>query len=214
MSSEEKPDDLPEATEPDEPTRPKDYRILDAGALRALAHPLRVQIYDILSQYGPQTASSLAARLGESSGATSYHLRALAAHDLIREVEGKGTGRERWWERPKGGVTFANPEAMRTPSGRAATQLVMAEFFRRRQQQLLDYVNRGIINEPETWQESSLLSTSTARMTVEQTEKLGREIQALVDAATDKYRDQQGEGVRPVTIRADIFPLPNEGEAS
>ena len=214
MSSEDKPDGLPEATEPDEATRPKDYRVLDAGALRALAHPLRVQIYDILSQYGPQTASSLAARLGESSGATSYHLRALAAHDLIREVEGRGTGRERWWERPKGGVTFANPEAMRTPSGRAATQLVMAEFFRRRQQQLVDYVNRGIINEPETWQESSLLSTSTARMTVEQTQKLGREIQALVDAATDKYRDQQGEGVRPVTIRADIFPLPNEGEAS
>ncbi|MGC5223248.1 ArsR/SmtB family transcription factor [Micromonospora sp. DT81.3] len=214
MSSDDRPNGHGEATEPDEATRPKDYRVLDAGALRALAHPLRVQIYDILSQYGPQTASSLAARLGESSGATSYHLRALAAHDLIREIEGRGTGRERWWERPKGGVTFANPEAMRTPSGRAATQLVMAEFFRRRQQQLVDYVNRGIINEPETWQESSLLSTSTARMTVEQTQKLGREIQALVDAATDKYRDQQGEGVRPVTIRADIFPLPNEGEAS
>ena len=37
-----------------------DDRVLDTGALRALAHPLRVQIYDILSQYGPQTASSLA----------------------------------------------------------------------------------------------------------------------------------------------------------
>ena len=102
-----------------------------------------MQIYDILSQYGPQTASSLAERLGESSGATSYHLRALAAHDLIREVEGRGTGRERWWERPKGGVSFANPEAMKTPSGRAATQLVMAEFFRRRQEQLVEFINRG-----------------------------------------------------------------------
>ena len=59
-------------------------RVLDTGALRALAHPLRVQIYDILSQYGPQTASSLAEKLGESSGSTSYHLRALAKHDLIR----------------------------------------------------------------------------------------------------------------------------------
>ena len=45
----------------------RESRVLDAGALRALAHPLRIEIYDILSQYGAQTASSLAERLGESS---------------------------------------------------------------------------------------------------------------------------------------------------
>ncbi|MGP4854899.1 winged helix-turn-helix domain-containing protein, partial [Klebsiella pneumoniae] len=74
----------------------REQRVLDGGALRALAHPLRVEIYDLISQYGPQTASTLAAMTGESSGATSYHLRALAKHDLIREVEGQGTARERW----------------------------------------------------------------------------------------------------------------------
>jgi len=204
-----------EETAPQEPRHgEKDYRVLDAGALRALAHPMRVQIYDILSQYGPQTASSLAQRLGESSGATSYHLRALAAHDLIREVEGKGTGRERWWERPVGGVSFANPDAMKTPSGRAATQLVMAEFFRRRQDQLMSFIERGIGAEPEEWQEGSLLSTATTRMTAEQTQKLVNDIQDLIDEAVDKYRTQEGEDVRPITIRADIFPLPTEGEAS
>ena len=36
--------------------RHNEDRVLDSGALRALAHPLRVRIYDILSQYGPQTA--------------------------------------------------------------------------------------------------------------------------------------------------------------
>ena len=75
------------------------------------------RIYDILSQYGPQTASSLAERLGESSGSTSYHLRALAKQDLIREATDRGTGRERWWERPIGGVSFANPDAMATRPG-------------------------------------------------------------------------------------------------
>ncbi|MEZ5110457.1 MAG: helix-turn-helix domain-containing protein [Microbacteriaceae bacterium] len=192
----------------------RDMRVLDAGALRALAHPLRVEIYDILSQYGPQTASSLAARLGESSGSTSYHLRALAKHDLIREVEGRGSGRERWWQRPVGGVTFTNPDAMKTASGRAATQLVMAEFFRRREEQLRSYVNGGVALEGDAWQEASLVSTSTARMTAEQTQQLVDDIQALIDAAVDRYRDQQRDGARPVTIRADIFPLPNEGRPS
>jgi len=189
-------------------------RVLDAGALRALAHPLRVKIYDILSQYGPQTASSLAERLGESSGSTSYHLRALAKHDLIQEVADRGSGRERWWERPVGGVSFANAEAMKTPSGRAATQIVMSEFFRLRQEQLMRFVESGLRDEDEAWQEGSMISTSTTRLTPEQAQELNRKIMALIDDAVHTYRDQTGDGVRPVTIRADLFPLPLLGEDS
>jgi hypothetical protein len=202
---------MTQGEEPEKNIDPDGYRILDAGALRALAHPLRVQIYDILSQYGPQTASSLASLTGESSGATSYHLRALAKHDLIREVEGRGTARQRWWERPVGGVSFANPEAMKTPSGRAATQLVMNEFFNRRHQQLMQYISRGLQTDPQNWQEGSMISTATARLTAEQTHDLARKVQALLDETVEKYRDQQGDDVRPVSMRADIFPLPEEG---
>ncbi|GAA2991528.1 hypothetical protein JOD63_001197 [Microbacterium terrae] len=192
--------------------RHREDRVLDTGALRALAHPLRVRIYDILSQYGPQTASSLAAQLGESSGSTSYHLRALAKHDLIRECADRGTARERWWERPVGGVSFANPDALKSPAGRSATQLVMSEFFRNRNEQLIEFINRGINNEEEAWQESSLISTATTRLTAEQSQELGLKIMALIDEAVDTYRNQTGEDVRPVTIRADMFPLPNLGE--
>lgn len=194
--------------------RHSEDRVLDSGALRALAHPLRVRIYDILSQYGPQTASTLAERLGESSGSTSYHLRALAKHDLIREAPDRGTGRERWWERPIGGVSFANPEAMATPAGRAATQVVMNEFLRGRNDQLLEFVNRGIGGEDEMWQEGTIVSTATARLTPEQSKELTIKIMALIDEAVDNYRDQTGENVRPVTIRADVFPLPDLGGKS
>jgi DNA-binding transcriptional ArsR family regulator len=190
-------------------------RVLDTGALRALAHPLRVKIYDILSQYGPQTASSLAAQLGESSGSTSYHLRALAKHDLIREVESRGTGRERWWERPQGGISFANQDALKTPAGRSATQIVMNEFFRNRHEQLMRYVNSGIIAEGDSpWQEGSLISTATTRLTPDQARELAAKIMALIDESVDAYRDQNGPDVRPVSIRADLFPLPDLGESS
>ncbi len=200
-------DDTAAATADVEQRHSKD-RVLDSGALRALAHPLRVKIYDILSQYGPQTASSLAERLGESSGSTSYHLRALAKHDLIREAEDRGTARERWWERPVGGVSFASPAAMTTPAGRAATQVVMNEFLRNRNDQLLEFVNRGIDGADELWQEGTLVSTATARLTPEQSKELAAAIMALIDEAVDTYREQNGEDVRPVTIRADLFPLP------
>ncbi len=194
--------------------RHREDRVLDSGALRALAHPLRVRMYDILSQYGPQTASSLAEMLGESSGSTSYHLRALAKHDLIRERVEQGTGRERWWERPEGGVSFANPEAMNTPAGRAASQIVMTEFLRGRNDQLMAFVQRGFTGIDAEWQEATLISTGTSRLTPAQSEELGHKIMALIDDAVDNYRNQTGENVRPVSIRADIFPLPDLGEKS
>jgi DNA-binding transcriptional ArsR family regulator len=193
--------------------RHSEDRVLDTGALRALAHPIRVRIYDILSQYGPQTASSLAERLGESSGSTSYHLRALAKHDLIHECEDRGTGRERWWERPIGGVSFGSPDSIATPAGRAATQLVMNEFLRTRNDQLLEFINRGIAGEAEAWKEGTLISTATARLTPAQTKELSLKIMALIDEAVDTHRNQTGEDVRPVSIRADLFPLPEIGES-
>ncbi|WP_439592604.1 helix-turn-helix domain-containing protein [Microbacterium sp.] len=206
-------EELPDAVNPTEARHSED-RVLDSGALRALAHPLRVRMYDILSQYGPQTASSLAEMTGESSGSTSYHLRALAKHDLIRESAGRGTGRERWWERPEGGVSFANPEAMATPAGRAASQIVMTEFLRGRNQQLMDFVERGFNGLEDFWQNGTLISTATTRLTPEQSKELQLKIMALIDDAVDTYRNQTGENVRPVSIRADVFPLPELGEKS
>ncbi len=188
-------------------------RVLDTGALRALGHPMRVKIYDILSQYGPQTASSLAAQLGESSGATSYHLRALAKHDLIQECADRGTGRERWWERPEGGITFGNQDALKTPAGRSATQIVMNEVLRRRQDQLMEFVNGGLTAYGE-WEQGSMISTATTRLTPAQSKELSLKILALIDDAVETYRDQTGDDVRPVTIRADLFPLPTLGESS
>lgn len=72
-------------------------RPMDAAQLRALAHPLRLQLLQVLHE-GPATASQLARRLGESSGATSYHLRALHRAGMVEEAEQRNA-RERWWQR-------------------------------------------------------------------------------------------------------------------
>ena len=180
-------------------------RVLDVGELRALAHPMRIRIYDLLAQYGPQTASSLAEMVGESSGVTSYHLRALAKHELIREVAGRGTGRERWWERPRGPVMMSNPEAVRTPAGRAATEVVIAEFYRQRHEELMRFLRASMKLDPQEW--PGTLVTANARLTREQADEVGRRIQAVIDETVEAYRGQQGEGVMPFQLRADVFPL-------
>lgn len=195
---------------PADPAGTAPVRTLDQGALKALAHPLRVQMYDILSQHGPQTASSLAELTGESSGSTSYHLRALAKHDLIREVAGRGSARERWWERPRGGVSLTNPDAMKTPAGRAASQVVMTEFLNRRHQQLMRYMALSMNAAASPDADEALISTSTVRLTPAQSAELIRRLQDLVDEFSDTYRDQDAADARPFNIRADVFPLPDE----
>lgn len=186
-------------------------RVLDAGALRALAHPLRVQLYDILSQYGPQTASTLAEITGESSGSTSYHLRALAKHDLIRELEGRGSGRERWWERPSGAISFTNPDAMRTPAGLAATQLVMTEHLNRRHQQLLRFATESMRTPEHFGDQAAMISTATLKLTHAQAKDLTERLSAIVTEVRESTRDQQVEGLHPFTVRMDVFALPEEG---
>ena len=183
----------------------RENRELDAGALRALAHPIRIRIYDILSQRSPQTASSLAEHLGESSGSTSYHLRALAKHDLIREVEGKGSGRERWWERPRGAISLGAPSAVRTPAGRAASQIVSTEFYRQRHDQLMAFLDHSMRHDSD--ETDANLITANARLTAAQFAELSAAMTNLIDDAVRNYRDQEGDGVRPYMIRLDLFPL-------
>lgn len=183
-------------------------RTLDAGALKALAHPLRVRIFDLLASRGPQTASSLAAFLGETSGSTSYHLRALAAHDLIQEVEGRGTARERWWELPKGRLNVPSPDEVTSPANRASAQIVTSEFFRLRHESLMEYVNRPMQNEPEEWRDVGLTTTTHLDMTAAQVRELRGEIEALVESAIERFRGQTGPDVRRISLRAEIFDMP------
>ncbi|AVL97431.1 helix-turn-helix domain-containing protein [Microbacterium paraoxydans] len=189
-------------------TNETQVRTLDAGALKALAHPLRVKIFDLLASRGPQTASSLAALVGETSGSTSYHLRALAAHDLIREVEGRGTARERWWERPKGRIDMPGPDEQMSPANRAAAQIVTSEFFRLRHETLMQYLNRPESDVPEGWRDVGITITTHLDVTPAQAMALRQEIEDLIEQAIERYRGQTGPDVRRVSVRAELFDLP------
>ena len=71
--------------------------VLDSRGLRGLAHPMRVQILDLLDLDGPATATMLADSLGVRSGSTSWHLLKLAEVGLIVEVPQPRGRRGRWW---------------------------------------------------------------------------------------------------------------------
>jgi DNA-binding transcriptional ArsR family regulator len=107
----------------------------DTAALKALTHPLRIQLLGLLRQHGPATASELAARTGESSASTSYHLRVLAKYAFIAEAEHRD-GRERRWRALHTLTSWSNESMEATEAGRAFVGLA-----RRRQ---IEHLERSL----------------------------------------------------------------------
>ncbi|NHA66963.1 helix-turn-helix transcriptional regulator [Phycicoccus sp. CMS6Z-2] len=88
--------------------------------MRALAHPVRVRLLTRLQLGGPSTATRLAPEVGASPSVTSWHLRHLAEHGLVRDAATAGSGRERWWEASARGFRFQRT----SPGGTEAARLL------------------------------------------------------------------------------------------
>lgn len=182
--------------------------VLPSESLKSLAHPLRVRLYDELSSYGPFTASMLAERLGESSGATSYHLRQLARAGLVREDTSRGKGRERWWERSPGSIAI--PDARKLPPGsaeRLAVKLVEDEWYRSREQNFHEFVAEGEQVFGPEWLDIATSDTINLRLTPDQLHGLVTDIDAVLQTYIQAYKRTPSPGSRPVQIHVNAFPL-------
>lgn len=184
-----------EASEPH--TRP--------ALLRGLAHPLRIQLLRALRHHGPATASQLAERLGESSGATSYHLRQLAAHGFVEDDTTRGKGRERWWKAAVQGTTFdeslyKNPD----PEVRGAVEVYLHEIATIHAQELNTWL--GTRHDwDEAWAGSTDMSDFTLRLAPERLRELNAEIHELIDAYRDSA-DPDAPGAARVRMHLHAFP--------
>lgn len=193
--------------EPQERERGSVERTLDMESLKALAHPLRVQILDTLSTYGQFTASGLAERLGESSGATSYHLRQLEKHGFVSEVEGKGTARERWWERVPVGISLTPEGAAPSEAAKAASKTILTEWERGRSRLLADFIEQGYDVLDEPWVQASSIATASLRLTSEQLKEISDAWMDFIQPYVERYRGQNPPSSRPVQIHFNAFPV-------
>ena len=71
--------------------------ITDPLALRALTHPLRLDLLELLTATGPATAAHCGRVLGASQASCSFHLRQLAKYGFVAEAEPGTDRRERKW---------------------------------------------------------------------------------------------------------------------
>ena len=100
---------------------------LDAQGMRALAHPVRLAILNWLQADGPNTATGLSEHVGATPSVTSWHLRHLAKHGLVRDAGDRGTGRERWWESAGRGFRFTASDEPASREASTALQSVIEQ---------------------------------------------------------------------------------------
>ncbi|WP_150460666.1 winged helix-turn-helix domain-containing protein [Nesterenkonia ebinurensis] len=183
-------------------------RIKDVQALKAFAHPLRMQIMEYLNDREEATSTTLAKHLGESTGQTSYHLRQLAKYGFVKEVEGKGTARERWWR--SGGLNIASEDAQSLAQQSPLLETLAERQVRSGAAKLLDYMGRLAEEDPE-WVAASGNSAVSTQMTHKEMKALRDEVWDLIDKHTDaaKARREAGktEGRRRVRLHFAFFPL-------
>lgn len=181
--------------------------LTDAGALRALAHPLRLRLVELLGIHGPATATELAGRVGHSPANCSWHLRQLAAAGFIEESEG-GTGRQRIWKFVPTGHSYASspedPEFAEAAAAASAMQLEH-EVGELRQWRAARH------EEPVQWRESAFTTQSILWLTAEELEELSEEIKQLFLNRVQRHVEPETrpEGSRPIRLYSWGFPAKN-----
>lgn len=186
-----------------QPPPGRTVRVRDPQVLRALAHPLRGRLLGLLRLDGPSTASRLATRVGESSGTTSYHLRQLARHGFVAEVEGRGTARERWWTAQHTMTDWQPDELINQPGGLEANEQMQRHQIEGWGRELRAWAEHGRSHGRE-WAAVAGLSDYVLRLTPAQTRELLDELYAVLDRWSSPGEPQPDAVL--VNVLAGAFP--------
>lgn len=189
-------------------------RVSDASALKALAHPLRMDLIELLVTEGAQTASQAAARLGETPANCSWHLRKLAEHGFVREVTGV-PGRSRPWRVVTEGLTWGDPDddAETTAAGEALTDVLLE-----RELQRLRAARAAAPREPREWRDATSVYQSKLWLTAAEAEELSEQLTQLFLTHAERLRDPAArpEDSRLVSLVGWLVPSgpPRERQAT
>ncbi len=150
-----------------------------ATALRALAHPLRWKLIDLIGRDQTATATRCARELGESVASCSYHLNMLAKYGFVEQVP-RGAGREKPWRL----TSFEQNLSGRGlgVEGQRAAQAASEVFLDHELGRLKERLRR-CHEEPPPWRDVTGFGGVTTYLTVEEL----REVTAAIDEITQRY---------------------------
>lgn len=179
---------------------------LDPRTLRGLAHPVRVRMLGLLRERGPSTATLLAAQLGLSSAATSYHLRQLAQHGFIVEDAERGNARERWWRAAHRRTTVTDVAPESYGDFEIYLRAVTTQYAARVERAVSEYATR-----PEQWVHVGTFSDWSRRLTPEETTAMQDELVEVINRYRAYEDDEPGTAeTARVVVQLQVMPFPQD----
>jgi DNA-binding transcriptional ArsR family regulator len=189
-----------------DPSRTIELR--DPRALRAVAHPIRLQLVGLLRREGPLTATRAGELIGQSPASCSFHLRQLAKYGLVEEAGG-GRGRERPW---RATALFTSwPNVASTPEQAAATELLSAVVVERYFERIMHWLEQRS-RDSTSWQEAATFGDRMLYLTSDELAQLDRDVEELLAPYHERTasRGARPEDARLVTFIRFGFPEPDE----
>lgn len=166
--------------------------ITDPQRIRAIAHPLRIELLDVLGSVPEATATECAQRTGESVASCSFHLRMLAKYGYIEP--GEPRGREKPWRlvsRSRSVSADWSDPASVAAAGEFALLTIDQEAER-----LRSWI-RQVKDEPRDWSEVTVITRSTVWLTRDEL----AEVSDALASITDRFRDRDDPAARPAGVR-------------
>jgi DNA-binding transcriptional ArsR family regulator len=160
----------------EEATPTSDVRqISDPQTMRALAHPVRVALMELLGLQGPMTATEAGERIGETPTTCSFHLRQLAKYGFVEEAGG-GRGRARPWRLSTFGMRLSAGEDSESELALAAVSHLFRERALTRYRSWLE--GRGAY--PRAWRQAAGEGEFIFYLTASELDALSEELYQLL----------------------------------
>jgi len=121
-------------------------KIIDPQAIRALAHPVRLDLIELLGGISPATAARCGRILGVSQASCSFHLRQLAKYGFVEDAGPGQDRRERRWSLVDRHLRV-DSEGDLDPAVVGLFEQVLAK---REAERIVEYFGRGV-DEPAEW---------------------------------------------------------------
>jgi len=186
---------------------PEPRKLTDPRSMRAVAHPVRIALLEVLGTEGPLTATQAGEHIGESPTTCSFHLRQLAKYGFIEEVGTTG-GRRRPWRLVNTGLTFSDvSDDAETRLAATALSRVMHDFY-------LDRLKEGLAlrrDTPTEWQKATGASEFLLYVTVDELHEIDEQVQRLIKPYIERIsnRKKRPRGSLPIELLFFAYPRPS-----
>jgi DNA-binding MarR family transcriptional regulator len=160
-------------------------RVTDPLAMRALAHPLRLDLLELLAVLGPATAATCARHLDSTQASCSFHLRQLAKYGFVEQAAASGDRRERPWRLTEIEQSWSSADA------EPAAEQLDRVFLQREADKMLRWLDVAP-GEPASWRRAAFAGGATLPVTVEELDSIAERLRGVLEPYFQRLTDRSG----------------------